>query len=52
MTPPTPQGKSPYMSAADVRRAFLEFFQSRGHAIVASSSLVPGNDPTLLFTNA
>jgi alanyl-tRNA synthetase len=40
------------MSAADVRRAFLEFFQSRGHAIVASSSLVPGNDPTLLFTNA
>jgi len=52
MTPPTPQGKPPYMSAADVRRAFLEFFQSRGHAIVASSSLVPGNDPTLLFTNA
>ena len=30
MTPPTPQGKPPYMSAADVRRAFLEFFQSRG----------------------
>ena len=52
MTPPTPPGKPPYMSAADVRRAFLEFFQSRGHAIVASSSLVPGNDPTLLFTNA
>ncbi|MBU6210727.1 MAG: alanine--tRNA ligase [Gammaproteobacteria bacterium] len=52
MTPPTPQGKPPYLSAADVRRAFLEFFQSRGHAIVASSSLVPGNDPTLLFTNA
>ncbi|MBM4209935.1 MAG: alanine--tRNA ligase [Gammaproteobacteria bacterium] len=40
------------MSAAQVRRAFLEFFQGRGHAIVASSSLVPGNDPTLLFTNA
>jgi len=35
-----------------VRRAFLKFFQGRGHAIVASSSLVPGNDPTLLFTNA
>ena len=52
MTPPTPKGKPPHMSAADVRRAFLEFFQSRGHAIVASSSLVPGNDPTLLFTNA
>ena len=35
-----------------MRRAFLKFFQGRGHAIVASSSLVPGNDPTLLFTNA
>jgi alanyl-tRNA synthetase len=44
--------KPPYMSAADVRRAFLEFFRERGHAVVASSSLVPGNDPTLLFTNA
>ena len=40
------------MSAADVRRAFLEFFRERGHTVVASSSLVPGNDPTLLFTNA
>ncbi|MBM4214343.1 MAG: alanine--tRNA ligase [Gammaproteobacteria bacterium] len=40
------------MSAAQVRHAFLEFFQGRGHAIVASSSLVPGNDLTLLFTNA
>ncbi|HPF27996.1 MAG TPA: alanine--tRNA ligase, partial [Steroidobacteraceae bacterium] len=40
------------MSATDVRRAFLEFFQSRGHTVVPSSSLVPGNDPTLLFTNA
>jgi len=40
------------MSAADVRRAFLEFFRDRGHTVVASSSLVPGNDPTLLFTNA
>jgi len=48
----TKPGKPPYMSAAQVRRAFLEFFQGRGHAIVASSSLVPGNDPTLLFTNA
>src|SRR5512138_1685287 len=44
--------KPPYMSAADVRRAFLEFFRERGHAVVPSSSLVPGNDPTLLFTNA
>jgi alanyl-tRNA synthetase len=40
------------MTAADVRRAFLEFFAERGHARIASSSLVPGNDPTLLFTNA
>jgi alanyl-tRNA synthetase len=42
----------PYMSAAEVRRAFLEFFRERGHTIVPSSSLVPGNDPTLLFTNS
>ena len=40
------------MSAADVRRAFLEFFRERAHTVVPSSSLVPGNDPTLLFTNA
>ncbi|HUJ57398.1 MAG TPA: alanine--tRNA ligase [Kofleriaceae bacterium] len=40
------------MKAADVRRTFLEFFQRKGHQIVASSSLVPANDPTLLFTNA
>ena len=44
--------KPPFMSAAQVRRAFLDFFRERGHAVVASSSLVPGNDPTLLFTNA
>jgi alanyl-tRNA synthetase len=44
--------KPPYLSAAQVRRAFLEFFRERGHTVVASSSLVPGNDPTLLFTNA
>ncbi|HEX4025902.1 MAG TPA: alanine--tRNA ligase [Steroidobacteraceae bacterium] len=42
----------PYMSAAQVRRAFLEYFRERGHTVVPSSSLVPGNDPTLLFTNA
>ena len=42
----------PYMSAADARRAFLEFFRERGHIVVPSSPLVPGNDPTLLFTNA
>ncbi|MBL9017497.1 MAG: alanine--tRNA ligase [Myxococcales bacterium] len=40
------------VKAADVRRAFLEFWKSKGHEIVASSSLVPANDPTLLFTNA
>ncbi len=40
------------MSAAEVRRAFLDYFRERGHTIVPSSSLVPGNDPTLLFTNA
>ena len=40
------------MTAADVRRAFLEFFRARNHEVVASSSLVPANDPTLLFTNA
>ncbi len=44
--------KPPFMSAAEVRRAFLEFFRERGHTVVPSSSLVPGNDPTLLFTNA
>jgi alanyl-tRNA synthetase len=40
------------MKAADVRRTFLEFFKKQGHEILASSSLVPQNDPTLLFTNA
>jgi len=40
------------MKAADVRSAFLEFWASKGHTAVASSSLVPANDPTLLFTNA
>jgi alanyl-tRNA synthetase len=40
------------VKAAEVRKAFLEFFRARNHEIVASSSLVPANDPTLLFTNA
>ncbi|MBS0364405.1 MAG: alanine--tRNA ligase [Proteobacteria bacterium] len=40
------------MSAADVRSAFLQFFRGHNHLVVPSSSLVPGNDPTLLFTNA
>ncbi len=41
-----------FMSASEVRSAFLQFFHDRGHTIVPSSSLVPHGDPTLLFTNA
>ena len=40
------------MGSAELRAAFLDFFKGHGHAVVPSSSLVPGNDPTLLFTNA
>ena len=40
------------MKSSEIRQKFLEFFQSHGHTIVASSPLVPNNDPTLLFTNA
>ncbi|WP_254498333.1 alanine--tRNA ligase [Salmonella enterica] len=39
-------------STAEIRQAFLDFFHSKGHQVVVSSSLVPNNDPTLLFTNA
>ena len=39
-------------STAEIRQAFLDFFHTKGHQIVQSSSLVPNNDPTLLFTNA
>jgi alanyl-tRNA synthetase len=40
------------MKAAEIREKFLSFFESKGHTIVRSSSLVPGNDPTLMFTNS
>ena len=40
------------MNSSEIRRQFLEFFAGKGHTVVASSPLVPGNDPTLLFTNS
>jgi alanyl-tRNA synthetase len=40
------------MSVADIRKTFLDFFASKGHTVVESSPLVPGNDPTLMFTNS
>ncbi|MEQ1912275.1 MAG: alanine--tRNA ligase-related protein, partial [Vicinamibacterales bacterium] len=40
------------MTSNEIRRTFLDFFQKNGHRVVASSPLVPGDDPTLLFTNA
>ncbi len=40
------------MTAADIRKKFLEFFESKGHSVIASASLVPENDPTVLFTTA
>ncbi len=43
---------APFTSSNDIRRQFLSYFQEHGHTIVPSSSLVPHNDPTLLFTNA
>ncbi|MGQ9725276.1 MAG: alanine--tRNA ligase [Tepidimonas sp.] len=42
----------PFISVADIRRTFLDFFAQRGHTVVASSPLVPSNDPTLMFTNS
>ncbi len=44
--------RKPPTSVADIRQTFLDFFASKGHSIVPSSSLVPGNDPTLMFTNS
>ena len=43
---------TPVFTVADIRKSFLDFFAARGHAVVPSSSLVPGNDPTLMFTNS
>ena len=43
---------TPQLSVADIRKTFLDFFASKGHTVVASSPLVPGNDPTLMFTNS
>ena len=40
------------MKSAEIRSQFLEYFKENGHTIVPSSPLIPGNDPTLLFTNA
>ncbi|WP_341902872.1 alanine--tRNA ligase [Polaromonas sp. YR568] len=48
MSPTTPAS----FTVADIRKTFLDFFASKGHTVVASSSLVPGNDPTLMFTNS
>ncbi|MCW8196868.1 alanine--tRNA ligase [Verminephrobacter aporrectodeae subsp. tuberculatae] len=43
---------TPSISVADIRKSFLDFFVAKGHTVVASSPLVPGNDPTLMFTNS
>ena len=43
---------TPVISVADIRKTFLDFYATKGHTVVASSSLVPGNDPTLMFTNS
>ncbi|GAB3645902.1 alanine--tRNA ligase [Ramlibacter alkalitolerans] len=43
---------TPQFTVADIRQTFLDFFRDKGHTVVASSPLVPGNDPTLMFTNS
>jgi alanyl-tRNA synthetase len=47
-----PIASAPVISVAEIRKTFLDFYAARGHAVVPSSSLVPGNDPTLMFTNS
>ena len=47
-----PCDKMTRMTSAEIRQSFLEYFRERGHRVVASAPLVPGDDPTLLFTNA
>jgi len=48
----SPLSNNPVISSSEIRDIFLKFFKSKQHQIVSSSSLVPGEDPTLLFTNA
>jgi alanyl-tRNA synthetase len=52
MASPTADPSIPYLSAAEIRRRFIEFFAERGHTIVPSASLVPAGDQTLLFVNS
>ena len=47
-----PTVTNPVISVADIRKTFLDFYAAKGHTVVPSSSLVPGNDPTLMFTNS
>ena len=47
-----PKMSQPTFTVADIRKTFLDFFASKGHTVVPSSPLVPGNDPTLMFTNS
>jgi alanyl-tRNA synthetase len=48
----TQASSSPQFSVADIRKSFLDFYATKGHTVVESSPLVPGNDPTLMFTNS
>ncbi|MBC7394963.1 MAG: hypothetical protein H7340_16670, partial [Variovorax sp.] len=48
-SPSSPANVTANATVADIRKTFLDFFASKGHTVVPSSSLVPGNDPTLMF---